>query len=102
MILWNLTARGGRMGYFRAKKKTRIRQVFYLFDLSILSRNLALRDRANRAAASASAAVYTYVRVDLELGIALRDRANRALRLAGTAADASGANYMCHEKHLLI
>ena len=58
----------------------------------------ALRDCANRASASASAAVNTSVRVDDVLAVALRNRANRALTCAGTAADASARNYVCHGK----
>ena len=72
------------------KKRPACQQAFFYVPL-------ALGNRTYGAAASASAAVYTDVRVDLVLGITLRDRAYRALGLAGTAADASGANYMCHE-----
>ena len=58
---------------------------------------LALRNCAYRACASAGTTIYTSVCVDLVLAVALSDSRNRALCLASTAADASVSNFISHE-----
>ncbi len=62
----------------------------------ILSKLSALGNSADRAGSRASAAIYASVRVDLVLAVALGDSAYRAFAGAGTTADASIGNYICH------
>ncbi len=62
----------------------------------IISKILALGNSADWASTRASAAIYASVRVDLILAVALGDSADRAFAGAGTAADASIGNYICH------
>ena len=64
--------------------------------LSESTRKSALRDRTHGARTSASAAIDAGISIDLVLAVALRNSADGALALAGTAADASIANYMSH------
>ena len=62
----------------------------------------ALADCACRANACAGSALNACGSVDLILAVSLRDRAYRALRLAGTAAYARIADYICHINFLLF
>ena len=57
---------------------------------------LALRNCAYRACASAGTTIYTSVCVDLVLAVALSDSANRALARARAAHNAAATDNICH------
>ena len=57
---------------------------------------LALRNSTYWASTSTSTTVNTSVSVDYVLAVTLRNSANRTFTSAGTAADASVRNYVCH------
>lgn len=82
----------GKAKAFRQNKKIPFQKERGFLHIS----ELALRNCAYRACASAGTTIYTSVCVDLVLAVALSDSANRALARARAAHNAAATDNICH------